>query len=84
MFLKFPCALIPANTLLEVSPHRLNVNHIYWATLSLKLDILSLELREECNINNRATEQLLLKTLKALSYLFVLSSNQPSLTHGSI
>lgn len=43
---------MPSNTLLEVSPHRLNVNNIYWATFSLKLAILSLELREECDINN--------------------------------
>lgn len=52
MFLKLPCSLMPLNTLLEVSPHRLNVNNIYWATFSSKLATLSLELREECNITN--------------------------------
>lgn len=51
MFFKLPCGLMPSNTLSEVSPRRLNVN-IYWVTFSLKLDTLSLELREECNINN--------------------------------
>lgn len=46
MFQKLPCSLTLSNTMLEGSPHRLNVNNICQAIFSLKLPILCLESRK--------------------------------------